>query len=274
MAVAEGLGGRRAESKNRNSAIGLWTAAIFVNGIVFTVAAAIVPKLWRTSNPAVFFPLVFCIVGVILAVAAIRASIRRKRFGQTYFEFASLPFSPGRSLKGTIHLRFNTDARHGIDLSLSCVRQVTTAMVKIVPSRRAFFGKRTRMCRRQSLTPGPMGDAAIPVEFSIPSDAYESCHDQPDDQVLWLLHAQADVPGVNYSDDFEVPVFRLTPSPSSAQSRRLPFRSRRAESLPRPSSPMPPTWPLRRTKVVFPPGRTAAPNSTFPPFATRARFWF
>jgi len=54
------------------------------------------------------------------------------------------------------------------------------------------------------------------VEFSIPSDAYESNHDDPNDQVLWLLHAQADVPGVNYSDDFEVPVFRLTPSSASS----------------------------------------------------------
>ena len=94
---------RRAESRNRNSAIVLWTAAIFANGIAFTVAAATVPKLWRTSNLAVFFPLGFCVVGVILALAAIRASIRRKRFGQTYFEFASLPFSPGQSLKGAIH---------------------------------------------------------------------------------------------------------------------------------------------------------------------------
>ena len=61
-----------------------------------------------------------------------RASIRRKRFGKTYFEFASLPFSPGQTLKGTIHLRFNTDARHGIDLSLSCVRQVVTGVGKDV----------------------------------------------------------------------------------------------------------------------------------------------
>jgi len=28
----------RAESKNRNRAFGLWSAAIFVNGIVFTIA--------------------------------------------------------------------------------------------------------------------------------------------------------------------------------------------------------------------------------------------
>jgi len=206
----------RAESKNRNSAFGLWAAAIFVNGIVFTIAASVVPQLLRTSDPKAFFPLAFCVVGVIQAGAAMRASIRRKRFGQTYFEFASLPFSPGRTLKGTIHLRFNTDARHGIDLSLSCVRQVITGGGKNRSSLQSVLWQADKNVPQASLAHGLMGDAVIPVEFSIPSDAYESNHDDPNDQVLWLLHAQADVPGVNYSDDFEVPVFRLTPSSASA----------------------------------------------------------
>jgi hypothetical protein len=206
----------RAESRNRNSAFGLWALAIFVNGIVFTIGVSIVPQLWRASDPKAFFPLVFCVVGVILAGAAIRASIRRKRFGQTYFEFASLPFSPGRTLKGSIHLRFNTNARHGIDLRLSCVRQVITGGGKNRSTLQSVLWQADKNVPQSSLAPGPMGDAVIPVEFSIPSDAYESNHDDPNDQVLWLFHAQADVPGVNYSDDFEVPVFRLTPSSSSA----------------------------------------------------------
>ena len=174
------------------------------------------PQLWRTSDPKAFFPLAFCVVGVVLAGAAIRASIRRKRFGQTYFEFASLPFSPGRTLKGTIHLRFDTNARHGIDLSLSCVRQVVTGEGKNRSTLESVLWQADKNVAQASLGHGPMGDAMIPVEFSIPSDAYESNHDDLNDQVLWLLHAQADVPGVNYSDDFEVPVFRLTPSPASA----------------------------------------------------------
>ncbi|MFZ3371095.1 MAG: HEAT repeat domain-containing protein [Candidatus Sulfotelmatobacter sp.] len=206
----------RAESKNRNSAFGLWAAAIFVNGLVFTLAVSVVPQLLRTSDPKAFFPLAFCVVGVILASAAIKASIRRKRFGQTYFEFASLPFSPGRTLKGTIHLRFNTDARHGIDLSLSCVRQVITGGGKNRSTLQSVLWQTDKNVPQASLAHGLMGDAVIPVEFSIPSDAYESNHDDPNDQVLWLLHAQADVPGVDYSDDFEIPVFRLTPSSASA----------------------------------------------------------
>ena len=206
----------RAENRNRNRSTGLWMAAIFANGIAFTLAVSVVPQLLRTSDPKAFFPLAFCVVGVILAGAAIRASIRRKRFGQTYFEFASLPFSPGRTLKGTIHLRFNTNARHGIDLSLSCVRQVITGAGKNRSTLQSVLWQADKNVPQASLSPGPMGDAVIPVEFSIPSDAYESNHDDPNDQVLWLLHAQADVPGVNYSDDFEVPVFRLTPSSASA----------------------------------------------------------
>jgi hypothetical protein len=208
----------RAESENRNKAFGLWAAAIFWNGIAFTVAASVVPQLLRTPGPKPLLPLAFCVVGVILAGAAIRASIRRKRFGQTYFEFSSLPFSPGRTLKGTIHLRFNSDARHGIDLRLSCVRRVITGSGKNRSVQESVLWQADKNVPKELLSHGPMGDAMIPVDFSIPSDAYESNHDQPSDQVLWLLHAQADVPGVDYSDDFEVPVFRLTPSLDSASA--------------------------------------------------------
>jgi len=208
----------RAESENRNRAFGLWAVAIFWNGIAFTIAVSVVPQLLRNYDLKALIPSAFCIVGVILAGAAIRASIRRKRFGQTYFEFASLPFSPGRTLKGTIHLRFNSDARHGIDLRLSCVRRVITGSGKNRSIQESVLWQADKNVPKELLTHGPMGDAMIPVDFSIPSDAYESNHDQPSDQVLWLLHAQADVPGVDYSDDFEVPVFRLTPSSALASA--------------------------------------------------------
>ncbi len=99
---------------------------------------------------------------MILAAAAIRASIRRKRFGQTYFEFASLPFSPGRSLKGAIQLRFNTDARHGIDLSLTCVRQVTTGVGKDRSIQESVLWQADKNVPQQSLMPGPDGRCRHP----------------------------------------------------------------------------------------------------------------
>ncbi len=213
----------RAESRNRNRASFFWLVAIFWNTIAFTVAATTVPALWRASDPKAFFPLAFCVVGVILAGLAIRASIRRERFGQTYFEFASLPFSPGRALKGTIHLRFDTSARHGVDLRLCCVRHIVTGSGDNRSTQESVLWEADKNVPQELLMPRPTGDAVIPVDFAIPSDAYESNHDQPDDQVLWILHAQADVPGVSFSDDFEVPVFRRTPSAASGAAPTTAF---------------------------------------------------
>lgn len=203
---------RRAESQGRTGPTVLWVVAIFVNAIAFSVALSVVPSLWRNSDLKVFFPLGFCAVGIVIAGFATRASIRRKRFGQTFFEFAALPFFPGGRLKGAIHLRFTSDAEHGIDLRLSCVRRVVTGSGKNRSVQESVLWQTDQNVSQGVLAPGPMGDTTIPVDFVIPSDAYESCHDQLDDQVLWLLHAAADVPGVDYSDEFEVPVFRTTGS--------------------------------------------------------------
>lgn len=264
---------RRAESKNRNSAIGLWLFAIFWNLISFTIAAGVVPKLWRTSSLMALVPLGFCLVGLILAGLAMRATIRRKRFGQTYFEFASLPFSLGGPLKGTIHLRFETEATHGIDLSLSCVRQVITGSGDNRSTNETVLWQADKNVPQTSLTPGPMGDTTIPVEFNIPGDAYESNHDQLDDQVLWLLHAQADVPGVNYSDDFEVPVFRLAPAPASTSVPTATFSGGAQGAAAEPAFeadssdvPAPPN-----PKVVVSTGMNGGTEFYFPPFRNPAR---
>jgi len=263
----------RAESRNRNSAVVLWLVAIFWNLIAFTVAAFNVPKLSRASNPVALIPLLFCLVGTGLVVAAIRASIRRKRFGQTYFEFASLPFSPGEPLKGTIHLRFDTDARHGIDLSLSCVRHVTTGTGDNRTTTETVLWESDKNVPQALLMPGPMGDAAIPVEFGIPSDAYESYYALLDDKVLWILHARADVPGVDYADDFEVPVFRLERSPVFTSASATSFSQERQSGPAAPGfeSDAPDVAAPSNPRVVVSTGRNGGTEFYFPPFRSPSR---
>ena len=265
----------RAESKKRDIAIGLGIAAVMVNGIAFTVAGFTVPQLWRTSNLMVLLPLIFTLVGIILAVAAIRASIRRKRFGRTYFEFASLPFSPGGSLKGTIHLRFNTEATHGVDLSLSCIRRVVTGGGEDRSTQETVLWQADKNVPQQLLAPGPMGEATIPVDFSIPSDAYETYEELADDKVLWLLQARADVPGVNYSDEFEVPVFRLTSaagfaSASASASAFEPaasfFKAQEGTAPPAFQSDASDVPAPAKTKVVVSAGRNGGTEFYFPAF--------
>ena len=212
----------RAESAKKKSYITAWIAAVFVNLTTAPFVFGKIPGLLGHGDPQAFILLAFCSFGAILTVNAIRATVRHERFGNSYFEFDPLPISPGRRVTGRIQLRFETPAPHGIDLRLRCVRRFVSGSGNNRTVSSATLWQTDKNVSSAAIEPGPLG-RAIPVEFDLPTESLLTDHNHPDDQILWLLHAQADVPGVDYSDDFELPVFRTadSPQPASELSSRL-----------------------------------------------------
>lgn len=206
---------RRVEGANKKGYIGAWIAAAFCTLITAPFMLGLIPDLLRKSDPRVFILLGFNLFSAILIINAIRATIRHERFGNDYCEFDPLPISPGRRMTGRIQLRFETQAAHGIDLRLTCVRRIVTGSGKNQTTSKVTLWQADKNVPSGALEPGPLG-RAIPVEFDVPADALITDQSNPSDQILWLLHAQADVPGVDYSDDFELPVFRTADSPQPA----------------------------------------------------------
>ena len=206
---------RRAGSQNKNREIASWIMAIFCNLITLPFLFGMVPDFLRHGDPRVILLLGFNLVGAILFINAVRASIRHRRFDNTYFEFDALPFSPGQHVGGRIHLKLDTLAEHGIDLRLSCVRKVVAGSGDSRSTNQIVMWQAEQNVPAGSVGPGPLG-RAIPVNFSISAESPNTDHDNPSDQILWMLHAQADVPGVDYSDDFEIPVFRSAASSTPA----------------------------------------------------------
>ena len=200
---------RKADSLRKKTEVAAWVACIFCNLVMIPVAISAIPQLARSKDPRVFLILAFGLIPAILFVYAIRATLRRQRFGNTYFEFYSLPFSPGGRLAGRIHLKLDSASSHGVDLRISCVRQMITGSGNSRSTSQTVLWQ-----AEQNIPFGAIGmDAVgrtIPVDFAIPADAYVTDHDNPSDQVLWLLHAQADIPGIDYTDDFELPVFKTS----------------------------------------------------------------
>lgn len=205
----------RAESANKKSYIRAWIAAVFVNLLTAPFMFGKVPELLRQSDPRAFILLALCSFGAILTINAIRATIRHERFGNSYFEFDPLPISPGRRMTGRIQLRFETQAAHGIDLRLRCVRRIVSGSGNNRSVSNLTLWQADKNVPSGAIEPGPIG-RAIPVEFDLPAESLVTDHGNPGDQILWLLHAKADVPGVDYSDDFELPVFRTADSPQPA----------------------------------------------------------
>jgi hypothetical protein len=271
----------KALSQKRNSIYGWWIGTALSSMIFVPIAIDTIPKALSNSDPKILIPAGFCLVPLILLAGAMRASIRRERYGKTYFEFASLPFSPGRHVTGQIHLRLDTAAEHGIDLRLACVRTIVTGSGKEQSTNSVTLWENQKNVPQGGLAVGPLG-TSIPVDFGIPQDAYETNHENYRDQLAWVLHAKADVPGVDYTDTFEIPVFRsgagvqtfgtssnfgsdfasssFTPSSGAAAGTAPAFDSDASE-IAEPSKP--------RVRVT-----TAANGSTefyFPPFRNRAR---
>src|SRR5882724_12819327 len=91
---------RRAESLNEKSAVVLWVLAVLCNLVTLPFLLGMAQQFERSRNPVIFLLLGFNLIGAILIVKAARASIRRRRFGETYFEFDTLPFSTGEGARG------------------------------------------------------------------------------------------------------------------------------------------------------------------------------
>src|SRR5438552_3646935 len=179
---------RRAESQNRKSQITYWVICIFCNMVTLPVVAMLAPNMVRASDPRVFVLLGFSFMGLILLVNALRATIRHRRFGDTYFEFDALPFLPGQHVSGRIHLKFETRAEHGIDLKLSCVRKIVSGTGDSRSTTKVVLWQADQNVPAGAVQPGPLG-RAIPVDFSVPADSSVTDLDNPNDQVLWVLHA-------------------------------------------------------------------------------------
>ena len=204
----------RSLGESRNSIIGWWIGSILVSMIVVPIMTTALPPLLRNSDPKALILGGLCLFPGILLVGALRSTMRRERYGKTYFEFNSLPFSPGKHVSGQKQLRLPTSIPHGVDLQLSCIRRIVTGSGKQQTTNEIVLWQSEKNVPQAGLASGPLG-TAIPVDFGIPQDAYETDHEQPRDLLLWLLTAKADVPGVDYSDKFEVPVFRTAGSAAS-----------------------------------------------------------
>ncbi len=200
----------RIPSQTRGNMIGAWIFAALWN-LVSAPILYMVPRQ-AVKNPAVFIGLLFPIAGIFLLVRAIRQTLAYFEFGKTYFEMASVPGVIGRNLKGMIQARFPHSPDHGVHLRLSCINRVTSGSGNSSSTTENILWRDEVDLSSSQIYPGPAG-TTIPVDFHIPWGAQASEKRSARSQTLWLLEGIADVPGVDYHDIFEVPVFRTQQTP-------------------------------------------------------------
>ena len=206
----------RCNSRLKTSVVATWIAALLWNGVCiplvyFTITTISAEMLHK--NPLILMAFIFPLTGIGLLIWAVRITLRRIEFGKTCFLMSPPPGVIGGRLRGNIQARFPHGAAKGVQLKLTCVNRVVSGSGKNQSVWENIRWREQQALTPERLMPGPDG-ALIPVDFRIPNDALACDNTNPNDAILWLLEADADVPGVDYLDIFEVPVFRTKDSPA------------------------------------------------------------
>jgi hypothetical protein len=181
-----------------------WAFAILWNLVSAPAAVVGVRAALREGNRAAMIALLFPTVGVGLLVWAIRATIRRRRYGTSVLELDTLPAVVGHALEGTLRTPAGLRPPEGFRVVLSCIRRVTSGSGR-------NRSTSERILWQEEHRTGASG-TGVPVAFAIPADAAPSEPVRANDRTLWRLEVSAEVPGVDYAAGFEVPVFRTAES--------------------------------------------------------------
>ena len=207
----------RANSAIRSSLPSVWIVAILWNLCVFPYVWLAFPTAFHRNPAGSLILLPFVAAGLFLLFRAVRTTMAVLEFGTTYFAMDSVPGVIGGKLKGSIQARFPHSPDHGFHLRLSCIHLERTGSGSSRNTWETILWCDDADLGAGQFYAGPMG-TTIPVEFHIPRDVQPTDNTNLSNQIIWRLEAMADVPGLDYHDVFEVPVFRTAASSGEGES--------------------------------------------------------
>ena len=157
-------------------------------------------------------------IGILALSYATYAALRRRRFGESVFEMASVPGVVGGPLSGIVRIPALVQPESGFRLRLLCMSQA-----------RDHDGKQKHervLWQDEHFVAKAMGgdgadEVAVPVLMAIPFGTRPTTSAGDDSlRIRWLLEISAELPGVNYKTEFEVPVFKTPESRADFQIDR------------------------------------------------------
>jgi hypothetical protein len=251
--------GGRIRCGNRGGMLVSWIFALVWNALSLPLLFAL-PEELAKGNHAILIGLLFPLFGVGMIVWAVRATLRWRRFGASIFELTQMPGVLGGKLEGTLHVGNGLAEARELNVGISCIRRRVTGSGKSRSTHEDVLWSDEAQLSGSALLHGPKG-LMLPLSLALPYDAEPSDPGLSDDRVLWRLEVSAEIPGIDYTARFEVPVFRTDESDAS---RTMAARSRQRgtdEGIldPRTLGLPVAVHPDGGMEIVFPAGRRKAP---------------
>jgi hypothetical protein len=192
------------KDSNKGAAIAFWIFALIWNGVSFPIAIAMKSKM--AQEPLALFILLFPLVGVFLLVAAIKQTVRALKYGTSRLHLERVPIVPGRAFRGDIQLTTDVIPENGYHLRLVSIHSVTTGRGKSRSTHDTVMFDSEITVDTSSAMRGPNG-TRVPFQMAIPPDSHPTNESDWSSRYFWRLTVSAATPGVDYSANFDIPVF-------------------------------------------------------------------
>ncbi len=176
----------------------LWSIVAFP--IAFLMFSDAEDKPWWTVLLVMIFPT----IGVGLIAYFIHLLLRSKKFGASTLRLGHTPGVIGGKLTGVVMAPNKIFDAKSIKTKLVCLQSVKSGD----NTREEVLWEDSRLLK-QTLSSEEVGRVGVPIVFTIPSSCMSTSEE---DRITWKLRVQAKTAGINYNEEFEVPVFRTEDS--------------------------------------------------------------
>jgi hypothetical protein len=251
----------RIEDSTRDTLLGAWIFATLWNLISLPGGYVGVRAALYEGKPAGLVALLFPLVGLWLLVRAVHATIRKHKHGISRLELSTIPGVIGHTLAGTIRAPVDLQPADGFQVSLTCIRRVTTRSGKSSSTSESMLWQEERRIEGEQSRDYAGMKTSIPISFQLPPDVEASDPTNSNNRVIWQLQVSASVPGVDYDSTFEVPIFR-----TSASEQLSTYDTGASSGSPDPAAYRQPadsriamTTNRRGTEILFPAARNPGP---------------
>jgi len=210
----------RIRGTGKSAAWFFWGFAILWNLISMPLVFFLPEEIFEKENYAALMGFLFPLVGIALLVVAVRKTIQYRKYGECLFVMEHVPGVLGGEVRGNIVLPRGLQGAENLTMRLSCIHMIRRRSGKDTTTTEDVLWQTEQL----SVRLGPSRQAGAqhaPVKISVPFDAKPTERINENNSIIWRLEASAEVPGVDFSTTFEIPVFKTQASSAEVTEEHL-----------------------------------------------------
>ena len=190
-----------------NKKTGFWVTLIVAIGLNAFLIPFWVGLSSDRSAPIFAYGIVglFQLIGLAMIIAFFYQILRSMKYGKSSFSMEQIPAVIGGECRGLLHIPKRVEALQGFEVNLQCIHTYSTGSGD---SRSTHHDVKWET-GLQTVHPEnkfDMEKTELQLSFQVPFES-ECEPTNPDKEIYWVLKVDADVEGIDYSEEFRLPFF-------------------------------------------------------------------